>query len=110
MGGYNYIVSVTCCKLLWLRCDRPFYTFYSSTAILVPGAGAVQVASAVDSVNCKVGGVFLVTFQLLLHCSVHVPRANLTHIYVTVLEKRDHLATKIIFGLCIPSERRHCEL
>ena len=31
-------------------------------------------------------------------------------IYVTVLEKRDHLATKIIFGLCILSEKGHCEL
>ena len=29
---------------------------------------------------------------------------------MTVLEKRDHLATKIIFGLCIPSGRGHCEL
>ena len=70
----------TCCKLLWLRCDRPFYTHYSSTAILVPGVVAVQVATAVDSVNCKVGGVFPVTFQLLLHWSVQVPRANFMHI------------------------------
>ena len=31
-------------------------------------------------------------------------------LYVTVLEKRDHLATNIIFELCIPSESGHCEL
>ena len=30
--------------------------------------------------------------------------------YVTVLEKRDHLATKIIFKLCILSETGHYEL
>ena len=42
---------------------------------------------------------------------------NLEHVslimhsrYVTVLEKRDHLATKIIFELCTLSEREHCEL
>ena len=27
-----------------------------------------------------------------------------------LIEKRDHLATNIIFELCIPSERGHCEL
>ena len=57
-------------------------TYYSSTAILVPGAVAVQVATAVDSVNCKVGGVFPVTFQLLLHCSVNVSRANFMRNYI----------------------------
>ena len=31
-------------------------------------------------------------------------------LYVIVLEKRDHLATNIIFELCIPSKRGHCEL
>ena len=30
--------------------------------------------------------------------------------YVTVLEKRDHLATKIIFELCILSDKGHCVL
>ena len=33
-----------------------------------------------------------------------------TSTYVTVLEKRNHLATNIIFGLCILSEGGHCEL
>ena len=39
-----------------------------------------------------------------LYCILYVD------LYVTVLEKRDHLATKIIFELCILSERGHCEL
>ena len=30
--------------------------------------------------------------------------------YVTVLEKRDHLATNIIFELCISSKNGYCEL
>ena len=54
-------------------------------------------------------------YDFIAHC---VPRLaaesaiTLTgfNIYVTVLEKRDHLATEIIFGLCILSERGHCWL
>ena len=45
--------------------------------------------------------------QQMASCIIYNSNNNT---YVTVLEKRDHLATNIIFELCILSENGYCEL
>ena len=53
----------------------------------------------------------IIFISLNLKQSFTVKQANtLKFAIVTVLEKRDHLATNIIFELCTPSKKGHCEL